>query len=195
MRSKSHTPMQSQTEIKEFVDWILHIGDENMELNELGQGSIEIPEDILILDVEQPLLQLVDFVYPSYINNMTCDGSFDDGAILCPTTECVDQVNEFILSLIPGYEVTYLSSDSPCESEEQENAQAEWFTIEFLNDIKCSGIPNHCVKLKVGVPIMLIRNSDQANGLCNGTRLQVTHLGRMLLVPNLLLGKILVIKY
>ena len=121
---------------------------------------------------------------------MTCDGSFDDGAILCPTTKCVDQVNEFILSLLPGYEVTYLSSDSPCKSEEQENAQAEWFTTEFLNDIKCSGIPNHCVKLKVEVPIMLLRNIDQANGLCNGTRLQVITWGRMLLVPKLLLGKI-----
>ena len=51
MRLKSHTSMQSQTEIKEFVDWILHIGNGDMELNELGQGSIEILEDILILDV------------------------------------------------------------------------------------------------------------------------------------------------
>ena len=31
----------------------------------------------LILDVEQPLLQLLEFFYPSYINNVTCDGSFD----------------------------------------------------------------------------------------------------------------------
>jgi len=129
--------MQSQTKIKEFSDWILHIGDRDMELNELGQGMIEIPEENLILDVEQPLLQLVEFVYPSYINNVTSDGSFDDGAILCPTTKCVNQVNDFILSLIPGSEVTYLSSDSPCESEEQEIAQAEWFTTKFLNDIKC----------------------------------------------------------
>jgi len=57
------------------------------------------------------------------------------------------------------------------ESEEQENLQAELFTTEFLNDIKCSRIPNHYVKLKVGVPIMLLINIDQANGLCNGTRL------------------------
>jgi len=35
MRLKSHTSMQSQKEIKEFADWILHIGDGDMELNEL----------------------------------------------------------------------------------------------------------------------------------------------------------------
>ena len=56
MRLKSHTSLQSQIEIKEFIDWILHIGDGDMELNELGQGMIEIPEENLILDVEQPLL-------------------------------------------------------------------------------------------------------------------------------------------
>ncbi|KAI9121211.1 hypothetical protein K1719_008244 [Acacia pycnantha] len=32
--------------------------------------------------------------------------------------------------------------------------------------------------IKVGVPIMLLRNIDQSAGLCNGTRLRVTHLGK-----------------
>ena len=31
--------------------------------------------------------------------------------------------------------------------------------------------------LKVGVPVMLLRNIDQKNGLCNGTKLQVISLG------------------
>ncbi|KAI9121462.1 hypothetical protein K1719_008495 [Acacia pycnantha] len=41
-----------------------------------------------------------------------------------------------------------------------------------------SGIPHHKLVLKEGVPVMLIRNIDQAAGLCNGTRLQVTQLGK-----------------
>jgi len=40
--------------------------------------------------------------------------------------------------------------------------QSEWFTSEFLNEIKCLGIPNHRLKLKIGVPIMLVRSIDQA---------------------------------
>ncbi|KEH21798.1 PIF1-like helicase [Medicago truncatula] len=43
---------------------------------------------------------------------------------------------------------------------------------------KDSGIPNHRLKLEVGCPVMLMRNIDQANGLRNGTRLTVTHLGK-----------------
>jgi len=189
MRLNSEKSKQTALEIKDFADWILHIGDGDMDLNELGQATIEKPQDILILNVEQPLLHLVEFVYPGYMLNLNSDGFFDDGAILCPTTECVDQVNDFILTLNPREEVTYSSSDSPCQSDQQENAQAEWFTTEFLNDIKCSRIPNHSVKLKVGVPIMLLRNIDQANGLFNGTRLQVIHLGKNVIVAKVITGK------
>jgi len=73
---------------------------------------------------------------------------------------------------------TYLSSDTPCQSDEDQEIQGEWFTSEFLNEIKCPGIPNHRRKLKIGVPVMLLRNIDQVNGLCNGTRLQVITLSK-----------------
>ncbi|KAI9128852.1 hypothetical protein K1719_000335 [Acacia pycnantha] len=43
---------------------------------------------------------------------------------------------------------------------------------------KRGGIPHHKLVLKVGVPVILIRNIDQAAGLCNGTRLQITQLGK-----------------
>jgi len=52
---------------------------------------------------------------------------FDDGAILCPTTECVDEVNECTLCLMNGKEVTYLSSDTPCPFDEQGDIQVKWF--------------------------------------------------------------------
>jgi len=50
-------------------------------------------------------------------------------------------------------------------------------------------IPNHCLKLKNGVPIMLLRNIDQANGLCNDTRLQVNELGKNVIGGTLITGK------
>jgi len=104
--------------------------------------------------------------------------SFDDGAILCPTTDSVDKVNEFILSWLSGEVITYLSLDTHCQSDEQEKIQYEWFISKFLNHIKCSGVPNHRLKLKTSVLIMLLRNIDQAKCLCNDTRLQVNYLGK-----------------
>ena len=135
------------------------------------------------------MLSLVHFVYPQNVLNSICQTLFDDVAILCPTIEVVEEVNDFILSLIDGEEKRYLSSDTPCQSDEDNGIQSEWFTSEFLNDIKCSGIPNHKIKLNVGVPIMLLRNINQANGLCNGTRLQVNHLSKNINSSTVIIGK------
>jgi len=61
-------------------------------------------------------------------------------------------------------------------------------TPEFLNTATASGIPNHKIKLKVGVPIMLMRNLDPTAGLCNGTRLIVTKMGRYGLEAKVITG-------
>jgi len=45
------------------------------------------------------------------------------------------------------------------------------YMVEFLNILQFSGIANHELELKVGVPILLLRNLNQSIGLCNGTRL------------------------
>ncbi|XP_076910871.1 uncharacterized protein LOC143568656 [Bidens hawaiensis] len=57
------------------------------------------------------------------------------------------------------------------------NVDPTLYSTELLNGLKIPGLPNHQLKLKVGVPVMLLRNIDQKKGLCNGTRLQVVSLG------------------
>jgi ATP-dependent DNA helicase PIF1 len=51
------------------------------------------------------------------------------------------------------------------------------YLVEFLNTLQFSGIANHKLELKVGVPILLLCNLNQSLGLCNGTRLIVKRLG------------------
>lgn len=68
--------------------------------------------------------------------------------------------------------VEYLSVDNVMDTE-----QVTSYPIKFLNSLEVSGVPSHKLRLKVGVPILLMRNLD-APKLCNGTRLQITHLGR-----------------
>ncbi|KAF1871705.1 hypothetical protein Lal_00020499 [Lupinus albus] len=62
-------------------------------------------------------------------------------------------------------------------------------TPEFLNTLSTYGLLNHKIKLKVGTPIMLLRNLDQAEGLCNGTRLVVTRMTKHVLEPKIMSGK------
>jgi ATP-dependent DNA helicase PIF1 len=42
---------------------------------------------------------------------------------------------------------------------------------EFLNTLNYSGVPPHQLTLKQGATIILLRNLDLKNGLCNGTKL------------------------
>lgn len=176
-------------EIKQFADWILNIGDGDPSANELGEYPIEIPPDLLIDDHIKPLESLIEFTYPNILNNIHSDHYFEERAILAPTLESVAEVNDFMISQIPGTETEYLSCDTVCQSDEDSDIPSEWFTSEFLNEIKCSGLPNHKLKLKVGVPVMLMRNIDQSNGLCNGTRLMVNVLGKNVIGATVLTGK------
>jgi len=47
---------------------------------------------------------------------------------------------------------------------------------------------NHKIQLKLGVPIMLLRNINQSMGLCNVTRSIVTRLGDWVLEAEILTG-------
>eukprot|EP00965_Chrysotila_dentata_P057911 1919712-Pleurochrysis_carterae.AAC.1 len=41
----------------------------------------------------------------------------------------------------------------------------------MLNSLTIAGIPKHKISFKTNMPLMLMRNLDASNGLCNGTRL------------------------
>ena len=47
------------------------------------------------------------------------------------------------------------------------------YPFDFLNSITLNGLPPHELKIKMNCPVILLRNLDPHNGLCNGTRLVV----------------------
>ncbi|XP_057415223.1 uncharacterized protein LOC130710086 [Lotus japonicus] len=188
LNSQSSSAME---DIKNFAEWILQVSDGKLNCHGGEDSEIEIPADLLIDDSECPLNKLVEFTYPAMLTNLTLKNYkyFEERALLSPTLDSVENVNNMMLSMIPGEEKEYLSSDSTCRSDEDSEIDAEWFTYEFLNDIRCYGIPNHRLILKVGVPIMLLRNIDQSGGLCNGTRLIVSDLGKNVIGAHVVTGQ------
>jgi ATP-dependent DNA helicase PIF1 len=54
--------------------------------------------------------------------------------------------------------------------------------------LQFSGIANHKLELKVGVPILLLHNLNQSIWLCNGTRLIVKRLGQRVIEAEIITG-------
>nr|XP_017250953.1 PREDICTED: ATP-dependent DNA helicase PIF1-like [Daucus carota subsp. sativus] len=83
---------------------------------------------------------------------------------------------------------TYLSSDSVCKASIKNDDDDILDPSKFLNKLKFSGIPNHDIRFKEGLPIMLLRNLNQSEGICNGTRLIVTCLGKWSIRADIISG-------
>ncbi|KAF1895183.1 hypothetical protein Lal_00022682 [Lupinus albus] len=61
-----------------------------------------------------------------------------------------------------GNEKEYLSSDPVDIFDTNDIETFNILTPEFLNSLATSQLPNHKIKLKVGTPVMLLRNLDQS---------------------------------
>ncbi|XP_072087922.1 uncharacterized protein [Arachis hypogaea] len=156
-------------QLEEFADWLLQIGDGLFGDSIDGESVIRIPDNLL-LDIESPgLHDLVLFVYPDILLHTSSVDYFKDMSILAPTLDIVTKVNNHVMSLIPGNERVYLSSDTLLNEDGHLESELYTMSIKSLNALNCSGIPQHRLVHKIGVPIMLLHNIDQSNGRCNGT--------------------------
>ncbi|XP_075492602.1 uncharacterized protein LOC142530668 [Primulina tabacum] len=153
-----------------------------------GYATIDIPDELFIKDCNDSIAAIVESTYPSLDNNFNNNAYFQQRAILAPTLDVVQSINEYMISLNHLEGRLYLSSDKTCQSDKNVDLLNDFHTPEFLNGIRCYGVLNHELNLKVGTPVMLLRNIDHSLGLCNGTRLIVTRLGNHVLEGQILTG-------
>lgn len=177
------------TELKEFSNWVAAIGDGRKGVDNDGFGTIEMSDDIILHYQGDPVEAIVNSTYATDLFGPGDVSYLTDRAILVPPNNVVEKVNEFMMSKNTEQPKVYLSSDSICIFEGQAEVLSEVHSTEFLNTIKCSGLPNHEIKLKIGMPVVLIRNVNHSPGLCNGTRLVLTRLGNHVLEANVLSGR------
>ncbi|KAG5557689.1 hypothetical protein RHGRI_007813 [Rhododendron griersonianum] len=60
---------------------------------------------------------------------------------------------------------------------------------EYLNSLDPTGLPAFKLALKVGCPIILLRNIAPKDGLCNGTRMMVVRCGSHIIEVKILTGE------
>lgn len=85
--------------------------------------------------------------------------------ILSPKNDSVDDINDMLISQFPGEQYVYTSIDKAVDQRHQGDFE------DFLNTLNPKGLPPHRLILKKNCPLILLRNLDPIEGLCNGTRL------------------------
>ncbi|KAK3211996.1 hypothetical protein Dsin_016702 [Dipteronia sinensis] len=174
MRLQTGSSDKNLNDMIEFFEWLLKIGNGNAREDFDGKVTKDVPDEMLIKDQENGLAKLVEFVYPNFLENSNDPNFFQERAILSPTLIDVAMINAYLMSFILEYERTYLSSYTICKEDANFKNEEDTYSPEILNTFTASGLPNHKLNFKVRVPVMLLRNIDQSNGLCNGTRLLIT---------------------
>ena len=163
------------TECRDFAEKLLNLGEGNIVSND---DFITLPFGISC-NSQQELLQCV-------FKNLNRNGKadwFKERAILAPLNETVHRINFEMLSKLQGNIREYCSIDRVVDPEE-----AVSYPIEFLNSLKLSNVPLHILKLKIGAPIMLLRNLNPPK-LCNGTRMIVKNLYPNVIEAEIISGK------
>ncbi|KAL0433140.1 UNVERIFIED_CONTAM: hypothetical protein Slati_2648300 [Sesamum latifolium] len=108
-------------------------------------------------------------------------------AILAPKNSDADEITSMMLSMLPGEIHQFCRADTQFSGEISDHEQ-NMNQPELLTSIKVSGIPNHCLELKKGAPVMLMRNLNQLLGLCNGTRLIISKMSEKVLEARVITG-------
>jgi hypothetical protein len=107
------------------------------------------------------------FVYPD-IENIHLECPLDS-AILTSTNISVDKHNSRLQQRNPREIHTLYSADSWILPDKTEIELTD-ANFEFSSNCNKVGVPPHQLRLKIGDPIMILRNLDTANELVNGTR-------------------------
>ncbi|GKB61559.1 hypothetical protein Tco_0917745 [Tanacetum coccineum] len=147
---------------------------------------IDIPEKFLIKSSNSPIEQIVVETYPNFIERQRDDAYLRERAIPTPRNDDADAINAYMFDKLDGESITYNNVDEICKASTDTLDQQHLYPIEFLNTLNFLGMPPHALTLKKELPIMLLRNVNHSQGLCNRARLIITKLGEFVVKAKIL---------
>ena len=164
----------------EFADWLT-----GLSRNPDMAGPITLPPYIARVSTVD---DLCDTVFPpADLANASRDPDFfANRAILAIRNDQLDPINDKLMDQLPGDARTYYAANAAFEN--GSTTPTDDVTTEFLQSVHLPGLPPHQLRLKVGAPVMLLRNINPAVGLCNGTRLLITRLDAVTFEGRILAG-------
>jgi hypothetical protein len=170
---------------RKFAKWVLNVGDDSLptivEKKGVDPNWIKIPSHMRLPAEDCSLKGLIRTIYLDHQHHFGDAMYLMQRNIMAPKNTDVDEVNNAILESLFEELHTYLSTNSLASTKGASAiagvSMDSLYPVEFLNTLQFNGMANHKLELKVGMPILLLRNLNQSIGLCNGMRLIVKRLG------------------
>jgi len=188
MRVKKDDPTN-----RAFVEFLLRVGEGKESTEQIGAHDdyIKMP-DYCILKTTSPTTDdsveklLIKKIYQGLREEQLSPEYLGESAILTALNEDVNKLNDLATDLLPGGQPrVYFGQDS---IPNEDDPTATHYTTEYLNSLNPPGLPPFELRLKVGQPIILIRNMNPKHGLRNGTRLIVRALDSRVIHAEIMTG-------
>ena len=160
---------------KQFAEWLLEVGNGT---NTGDDGQVQLPDSMCTESIDS----LIASIYPGIDSTPPPPPDYFLGRmILAPRNSDVRDINEQILELMSGESQQFISADELIHEKGADPEDADPVPVEYLREIQLSNFPPGELNLKVGCPVILLRNLAPSQGLCNGTRMIITRMrGRVL---------------
>ncbi|GKF52653.1 ATP-dependent DNA helicase PIF1-like protein [Tanacetum coccineum] len=126
--------------------------------------------------------------FPDFTSRKSDSAYLKERTILTPRNDDANAINAYMFGKLPGLTMTYNSADKVCKASTDVLDQQHLYPAEFLNTLNFSRMPLHALNLKKELLIMLLRNVNPSQGLCNGMRLIITNLGQFVIRSQILTG-------
>ena len=162
--------LQNNPQAEEFREWLQQIG---RGLNSDENNKIVIPDEIRSKDLDS----LMDFIYSDLHSQPPPPPEyFLNRLILAPHNSDVNDVNETLLNRMCGDIKTYYSADQVIHEPGADDNSGLPITPELLRSINSTSLLSGELRLKIGYPLILLRNLSPSNGLCNGSHMVVVNM-------------------
>ncbi|XP_055306852.1 uncharacterized protein LOC129571114, partial [Sitodiplosis mosellana] len=150
--------LQNDPSAARFAKQLLDIGNGTLKID-ASTKCISFPPNFCNMIASKE--DLIQCVFPNINQNYKEHKWLSERAILAAKNINVNALNLDIQNKLSGESITYKSIDNVIDQDDAVN-----YPIEFLNSLNLPGIPPHELKLKIGVPVILLRNIDPPR-LCN----------------------------
>ena len=164
----------------DFAQWLLDVGHGR---NHINENKVQFPDYMRAESADS----LIASIYPAIDTTPPPPHEyFLNRMILAPRNIDVDEINQEILGRMAGDSRRYISADELIREPGADPRNDEPIPVEYIRSVNSSSLPPGDLNLKIGCPVILLRNLSPSQGLCNGTRMVITQMGDRVLEVRLL---------